>query len=91
MNFEEVWYELSPYVYAIVAVPVLLWGEGSLAKASGGLLLLASATVLRLRWRHRHGRVAAGARGGTSRATQKARSDRKGSDKSPPRAVRRAP
>ena len=91
MNFEEVWYEMSPYVYAIVAIPVLLWGEGSLAKTSGALLLLASATVLRLRWRHRHGRVASGARSGTSRAAPKARGDRKGREKGPTRGGARPP
>lgn len=57
-SLEEIWYETSPYVYALIGALVLLGAESTLATVSGGLLLLASATIMRLRWKHRHQRRA---------------------------------
>ncbi len=58
MSLEDIWYESSPYVYLIAGIVVLASAEGSLAIASALLLLIASATILRLRWVHRRGRAA---------------------------------
>ncbi len=55
MDLEELWYETSPFIYALLGLAVLLNTDGFLAKASGALLLVASATVLRLRWKARIG------------------------------------
>lgn len=53
MNIEETWYEGSPYVYA-VAGTVSLSNYGSyIAIASGVMLLVASGTILKLRWTYR--------------------------------------
>jgi len=59
MSIEELWYESSPYLYVFIGVLVLIGSPGGLGKASGGLLLVAAGTILRLRWVHRHERAAA--------------------------------
>ncbi len=53
MDLETLWYEFSPYVYAIAGVLSILNLKSGLSITSGVLLLAASATILRLRWVHR--------------------------------------
>ena len=57
MSIEELWYEASPYIYVLLGVAVLFGSNETLGLASGGLLLLAAGTILRLRWLHRHRRT----------------------------------
>jgi len=52
-SLEEIWYETSPYVCALLGVVVLFSAESTLATFSGALLLLAAGTIVRLRWKHR--------------------------------------
>lgn len=52
MDIETMWYEGSPYLYAVVGV-VSLFGGSVLALVSGGLLITASLTIMRMRWVHR--------------------------------------
>jgi len=56
MSLERVWYETSPIVYALGGVTVLLGASDTLARVSGALLVLAAATILRLRWVYRNRR-----------------------------------
>jgi len=70
MSLEDIWYESSPYVYLIAGILVLASAESGLAIASALLLLVASGTILRLRWVHRHGRAAARMKAGRARAAR---------------------
>lgn len=72
-SLEEIWYETSPYVYALLGTVVLLGAESTLATSSGALLLLAAGTIVRLRWKHRQRRASAGAPGGTRTRTPRGR------------------
>jgi hypothetical protein len=56
MSLERVWYETSPVVYALGGVTVLLGASDTLARVSGALLVLAAATILRMRWVYRNRR-----------------------------------
>jgi NhaP-type Na+/H+ or K+/H+ antiporter len=56
MSIEELWYEASPYIYILLGITVLFGSNETLGLASGGLLLVAAGTILRLRWLHRHRR-----------------------------------
>jgi len=51
---EELWYETSPYFYAVLGTGVLLGSEGTLALASGALLVITSGIILWLRYVNRH-------------------------------------
>ncbi|RPH67110.1 MAG: hypothetical protein EHM83_02310 [Burkholderiales bacterium] len=62
MSLEDIWYESSPYVYLLSGVATLVGSEGVLGTASALLLLIAAATILRLRWSHRQRGAAARAR-----------------------------
>ena len=53
MDLETLWYEFSPYVYAVAGVVSILNLKSGLSITSGILLLGASATILRLRWINR--------------------------------------
>ena len=54
MDLEQVWYEAFPYVYGAGGAVALLFQPGSfLLKVSGGLLIVAAVTILRLRWVYR--------------------------------------
>jgi len=57
MSLEEIWYETSPYVYALLSVVVVLSSDGTLATLSGCMLLAAAGTIIRLRWKHRQQRA----------------------------------
>jgi len=57
MSIGDLWYEASPFVYAPMGALVALGSDGTLARLSGGLLLVAAATILRLRWTHRRRRA----------------------------------
>ncbi|MCM5569873.1 hypothetical protein M6I34_05085 [Burkholderiaceae bacterium FT117] len=70
MSLEDIWYESSPYVYLIAGILVLASAESGLAIASALLLLVASGTILRLRWVHRRGRAAARTKAGRARAAR---------------------
>ncbi|MEK9776253.1 MAG: hypothetical protein VW339_08975 [Quisquiliibacterium sp.] len=50
MKFEEVWYEFSPFLYALVGLGAILMGGSILATISGVLLLVAAVFIIRLRW-----------------------------------------
>lgn len=73
MSIADLWYEASPYIYAPLGMFVLLAGDGTLARVSGGLLLVAAGTILRLRWTHRRRRAAAA----NARAARRARDARR--------------
>jgi hypothetical protein len=62
MSIEDIWYESSPYVYLLAGLAALAWSDGTMATVSALLLLIAAATILRLRWVHRRRRAAARAR-----------------------------
>lgn len=47
---EELWYEISPYFYAVLGTGVLLSSDGALALLSGALLVITSAIILWLRF-----------------------------------------
>jgi hypothetical protein len=66
MSIEDVWYESSPYLYLLAGLAALAWSEGTMATVSALLLLLAAATILRLRWVHRRGQAAARAQANRS-------------------------
>ena len=53
MDLETMWYEFSPYVYAIAGVMSILNLKSGLSITSGMLLLGAAVTILRLRWINR--------------------------------------
>lgn len=53
MSMEELWYEASPYFYAVLGTGVLLGSEGTLALSSGALLVVTSAIILWLRFVNR--------------------------------------
>lgn len=54
MDLETIWYEFSPYLYAVSGVTALFYSPGSyLLKGSGILLITAVLTILRLRWIYR--------------------------------------
>ncbi len=54
MDLETLWYELSPYLYAVCGVFSLSYGSASwLLKGSGILLIIAALTIVRLRWVYR--------------------------------------
>ncbi len=54
MDLETIWYEFSPYLYAVFGVAALFYGPGNyLLKGSGILLITAVFTILRLRWIYR--------------------------------------
>jgi hypothetical protein len=65
MSLEEIWYESSPYVYALLSVVVVLSSDGTLATLSGCMLLAAAATIIRLRWKHRQQRATVKAAAGS--------------------------
>jgi hypothetical protein len=53
MDSETIWYEFSPYLYAIAGI-VVLEEIGSIAGTCAGLILLAGAArVLLMRWSRR--------------------------------------
>lgn len=54
MDLETLWYEFSPYLYAVFGFTALFYSGGSyLLKGSGILLITAVLTILRLRWKYR--------------------------------------
>lgn len=53
MDLETLWYEASPYIYAVAGAISMFNMKSGLSIVSGLLLLAASATILRLRWVHR--------------------------------------
>lgn len=54
MDLEQVWYEAFPYLYGVGGLVALFFQPGSfLLKLSGGLLIVAALTILRLRWVYR--------------------------------------
>lgn len=55
MDLETMWYEFSPYIYAIAGVVSILNLKSGLSITSGMLLIGAAATIIRLRWINRRG------------------------------------
>ncbi len=54
MDLEQVWYEAFPYLYGIGGLVAIFMSNGSgLLKGSGVLLIIASLTIIRLRWVYR--------------------------------------
>jgi hypothetical protein len=53
MDYETIWYEISPYVYTIAGVCTVVSADVQFGKISGVLLLIAALTIIRLRWRSR--------------------------------------
>lgn len=53
MDIEAIWYEGSPYIYAFVGLGSLSNYQSYIAIISGIVLLIASATILRMRWTYR--------------------------------------
>ncbi len=56
MDFETIWYELSPCVYTICGVIVLATADMRMGQLSGALLLVAALTIICLRWVNRRNR-----------------------------------
>ncbi len=83
---EELWYEVSPYFYAVLGTGVLLGSESTLALASGALLVVTSAIILWLRfvnrrrpWAPDRAKAARIARAGSGPARASGKSPRAGS------------
>jgi hypothetical protein len=53
MDIEATWYEASPYVYAAAGCGSLSNYHSYIAIVSGIVLLIASATILKMRWTYR--------------------------------------
>ena len=54
MDIETLWYELFPYIYGLGSVVAFfIKPESTLLRISGGLLLVAAITIIRLRWIYR--------------------------------------
>lgn len=53
MDIEATWYEASPYVYAAAGLGSLTNYHSYIALISGVVLLIASATILKMRWTYR--------------------------------------
>jgi hypothetical protein len=53
MDIEAAWYEGSPYVYAAAGLGSLSNFHSYIAIISGVVLLIASATILKMRWTYR--------------------------------------
>jgi hypothetical protein len=53
MDIEALWYEGSPYVYAAAAFGSLTNYHSYIALVSGVVLLIASGTILKMRWTYR--------------------------------------
>ncbi len=53
MDFETIWYEVSPYIYTFAGVFSAFAADVQIGKLSGLLLLIAALTIIRLRWRSR--------------------------------------
>lgn len=53
MKLEELWYESSPYVYLAVGVLAAALADSALSYGSSALLLIAGATIVRMRWVYR--------------------------------------
>ena len=53
MDLETIWYEFSPYLYAVAGVASILSSGSTLRLVSGALLLAAAVTIFRLRWTYR--------------------------------------
>jgi hypothetical protein len=54
MDYETIWYEVSPYIYTVAGVCSAIAADAGFGKLSGLLLLIAALTIIRLRWRSRH-------------------------------------
>lgn len=53
MKIEAIWYEYSPYLYAVGGVVSVSNFRSYISIISGVMLLIASATILRMRWIYR--------------------------------------
>ncbi len=53
MDLETVWYEAFPYLCGSGGIVAILHDGSGLLKGSGVLLIIASLTILRLRWVYR--------------------------------------
>jgi hypothetical protein len=53
MDIEATWYEASPYAYAAAGFGSLSNYHSYIAIMSGVVLLIASATILKMRWTYR--------------------------------------
>lgn len=53
LDMETVWYEISPYIYTLSGLSVIAMADAGMGRYSGALLLIAAATIIRLRWVHR--------------------------------------
>jgi hypothetical protein len=53
MDLETCWYEFSPYLYVVVGLVSIFYATTAMGNVAGVLLIVAAATILRLRWVHR--------------------------------------
>jgi uncharacterized membrane protein YphA (DoxX/SURF4 family) len=51
---EKFWYEVSPYIYVVLGLLVIVGRFSLVATVFGALLLTAAAIILRLRWAYRN-------------------------------------
>ena len=86
MSLEDIWYESSPYIYLLAGIVALVWSEGRLATMSALLLLIAAATILRLRWVHRRGQANARAQANRSMPSKAGRQSKAASTRQHPAA-----
>jgi hypothetical protein len=53
MAIQTIWYEISPYLYAVIGLAVILSRGNSLGVLCGTALVAAAAIILTLRWTYR--------------------------------------
>jgi hypothetical protein len=58
MSVKTIWYELSPYLYAATGVATIFNRGSWIGLLCGAILVAVSASILTLRWAHRHNLVA---------------------------------
>lgn len=57
MKIEAIWYEYSPFVYAVAGILSVSNYGSYISVMSGILLVAAAATILRMRWVYRKNRA----------------------------------
>jgi hypothetical protein len=53
MDIEVLWYEFSPFIYIAIGVASVIFSPSQLTVLCCGLLLIASSSIIRMRWVHR--------------------------------------
>jgi hypothetical protein len=56
MDLETLWYEALPYLYLVAGVASIIYAPSYLGRLSGGLLIVAALTILKMRRTYRRAR-----------------------------------